>query len=158
MFGAMIAATLGWREIGFLVPDGSTRAVGHGTGLSIKNDGFVDAYYDDGRAKDYYSDVEVIKDGQTVKAGRLRVNSPLSTAVSRCIKRRTGRRRSFSSRTRRRARSSGTTACRSSSPMTATFARQFVDAAGEFEPTGVQRFDDLGVTLADRRLCWLAGR
>ena len=27
------------------------------------------------------------------------------------------------------------------------FARQFVDAAGEFEPTGVQPFDDLGVTL-----------
>ena len=35
------------------------------------------------------------------------------------------------------------------------FARQFVDAVGEFEPTGVQPFDDLGVTL---RLVGSAGQ
>src|SRR4051812_29914310 len=51
MIGAVIAATLGWREIGFLVPDGATRDVGHGTGLVIRSNGFFDAYYDDGRAR-----------------------------------------------------------------------------------------------------------
>ena len=70
MVGAMIAATLGWREIGFLVPDGATRAIGHGTGLSVRNHAFVDSYYDDGRAKDYYTDLDILKDGQVVKSGR----------------------------------------------------------------------------------------
>lgn len=147
MLGAMIAATLGWREIGFLVPDGSTRAVGHGTELSIKNDGFVDAYYDDGRAKDYYSDLEIVKDGRTVKTGRLRVNSPLKYSGVTLHQAAFGQAAKFLVTDT----ATGRVLWNDSVPFFVsddrTFARQFADAAGELEPTGVQRLDDLGVTL-----------
>jgi len=147
MLGAVIAATFGWREIGFLVPDGSTRAVGHGTGLTIKNKGFVDVYYDDGRAKDYYSDVEVYKDGQLVNSGRLRVNSPLSYGGVSLHQATYGQAAKFLVTDA----ATGAVRWNDSVPFFVSadraFARQFVDASGEFEPTGVQRFDDLGVTL-----------
>ena len=147
MFGAVIASTFGWREIGFLVPDGSTRAVGHGTGLSIKNDGFVDVYYDDGRPKDYYSDVEIIKDGQPVKSGRLRVNSPLSYGSVSLHQATYGQAAKFLITDA----ATGATVWNDSVPVFVSsnraFAQQFVDGAGEMEPTGVQRLDDLGVTL-----------
>lgn len=82
MLGAVIMASLGWREFGFLIPDGGSRAVGHGTGLTVTNLGFAADYYDDGRAKDYYSDL-VIRDmaGNVVERGRLRVNDPLSVGA-----------------------------------------------------------------------------
>lgn len=147
MFGAVIAATFGWREIGFLVPDGSTRAVGHGTGLSIKNDGFVDVYYDDGRAKDYYSDIEILKDGERVESGRLRVNNPLSYGGVSLHQATYGQAAKFVITDA----ATGATLWNDSVPVfvsaNRSFAQQFVDAAGESEPTGVQRLDDLGVTL-----------
>lgn len=147
MFGAMIAATFGWREIGFLVPDGSVRAVGHGTGLTIRNNGFVDVYYDDGRAKDYYSDIEILKDGRRVEAGRLRVNSPLSYGGVSLHQATYGQAAKFLVTDA----ATGAALWNDSVPVFVSanraFARQFVDAAGESEPTGVQRLDDLGVTL-----------
>lgn len=147
MFGALIAATLGWREIGFLVPDGSVRSVGHGTGLSIRNNGFVDAYYDDGRASDYYSDISIYKNGNVVKAGRLRVNSPISYGGVSIHQATYGQAAKFV------ITDAATGAIRwdDSIPIYVsddrTFARQFTDALGEFEPTGVQRLDDLGITI-----------
>ena len=147
MFGAMIAATLGWREIGFLVPDGSVRAVGHGTGLSIRNDGFVDVYYDDGRARDYYSDLTLFRDGQPVKTGRLRVNSPLSYGGISLHQATYGQAAKFTITDA----ATGAVRWDDSIPIyisdDRTFARQFTDALGEFEPTGVQRLDDLGITV-----------
>jgi cytochrome c biogenesis protein len=147
MFGAVIASTFGWREIGFLVPDGSTRAVGHTTGLSIRSNGFVDVYYDDARPKDYYTDVEIIKDGQTVKAGRLRVNSPLSYGSVSLHQATYGQAAKFLITDA----ATGAVLWNDSVPVFVSanraFAQQFVDAAGEMEPTGVQRLDDLGVTL-----------
>ena len=97
MVGAMIAAAFGWREIGFLVPDGSTRAVGHGTGLSIKNDAFIDSYYDDGRAKDYYSDVESSRMARSSRAAASVSTARSVTTASRSIRRPTVRRPSSSS-------------------------------------------------------------
>ena len=147
MIGAMIAVTLGWREIGFLVPDGSTRSVGHGTGLAVKNDGFVDTYYDDGRARDYYSDIEIFHSGTLVKSGRLRVNDPVSYAGVSLHQAAYGQAAKFLVTDA----ATGVTLWNDGVPIFVSddrsFARQFVDAAGEFEPTGVQRFDDLGVTL-----------
>jgi cytochrome c biogenesis protein len=147
MFGAMIAATLGWREIGFLVPDGSVRPVGHGTGLSIRNNGFVDVYYDDGRARDYYSDLTILHDGQPVKTGRLRVNSPLSYGGVSLHQATYGQAAKFTITDA----ATGATRWDNSIPIYVsddrTFARQFTDALGEFEPTGVQRLDDLGITV-----------
>lgn len=82
LVGAVVMASFGWREIGFLVPDGGSRAVGHGTGLTVTNLGFTDDYYDDGRARDYYSDL-VIRDaaGNVATQGRLRVNDPLAVGA-----------------------------------------------------------------------------
>jgi len=147
MFGALIAATFGWREIGFLVPDGSVRPVGHGTGLSVRNNGFVDSYYDDGRARDYYSDVEILRSDQRVAAGRLRVNSPLGYGGISLHQATYGQAAKFV------VTDAATGAVRwdDSIPIFVsddrTFARQFTDSRGEFEPTGVQRLDDLGVTV-----------
>ncbi|MHB8647388.1 MAG: cytochrome c biogenesis protein ResB [Thermomicrobiales bacterium] len=147
MFGAMIAATFGWREIGFLVPDGSVRAVGHGTGLSIRNNGFVDAYYDDGRARDYYSDVTILRDGQPVNAGRLRVNSPISYGGISLHQATYGQAAKFLITDT----ATGVTRWDDSIPIYVSddrrFARQFTDALGEFEPTGVQQLNDLGITV-----------
>jgi cytochrome c biogenesis protein len=147
MAGALIAATLGWREIGFLVPDGSTREIGHGTGLSVRSHGFVDAYYDDGRARDYYTDLDILKNGQVVKTGRLRVNTPVKYGGVTLHQATYGQAARFLVTDA----ATGKVLWDDSVPIFVsddrTFARQFVDGAGEFEPTGVQRFDDLGVTL-----------
>lgn len=147
MFGAMIAATLGWREIGFLVPDGSVRPVGHGTGLTIRSNDFVDAYYNDGRAKDYYSDIAISRDGQIVKTGRLRVNDPISYGGVSLHQATYGQAAKFTITDA----ATGAVRWDDSIPIyisdDRTFARQFTDALGEFEPTGVQRLDDLGITV-----------
>lgn len=147
MFGAMIAALFGWREIGFLVPDGSVRAVGHGTGLSIRNNGFVDSYYSDGRARDYYSDLVILRNGQPVKAGRLRVNSPISYGGISLHQATYGQAAKFVITDA----ATGATRWDDSIPIYVSddrrFARQFTDALGEFEPTGVQRLDTLGITV-----------
>ncbi len=147
MLGAMVAATLGWREIGFLVPDGATRAIGHGTGLSVRSRGFVDDYYSDGRPKDYYTDLDILKDGAVVQSGRLRVNDPLGYGGVSLHQATYGQAARFVVTDA----ATGKTLWDDSVPVFVSddriFARQFVDAAGEFEPTGVQRFDDLGVTL-----------
>ncbi|MCA1725312.1 MAG: cytochrome c biogenesis protein ResB, partial [Thermomicrobia bacterium] len=147
MFGAMIAATFGWREIGFLVPDGSVRAVGHGTGLTVRSNGFVDAYYDDGRARDYYSDLAIYRNGQLVTSGRLRVNSPISYGGISLHQATYGQAAKFLVTDA----ATGATRWDDSIPIfvsdNRTFAGQFTDASGEFEPTGVQPLNDLGVTV-----------
>ncbi len=147
MFGALIAAMLGWREIGFLVPDGSIRPVGHGTGLSIRNNGFIDAYYTDGRARDYYSDITIYQNNQVVKTGRLRVNSPISYGGVSLHQATYGQAAKFVITDT----ATGAVRWDDSIPIYVsddrTFARQFTDALGEFEPTGVQRLDDLGLTV-----------
>ncbi len=147
MFGALIASIFGWREIGFLVPDGSVRAIGHGTGLSVRNDGFVDSYYDDGRARDYYSDIEILRGDQRVATGRLRVNSPIGYGGVSLHQATYGQAAKFVVTDA----ATGTVRWDDSIPIFVsddrTFARQFTDHLGEFEPTGVQRLDDLGVTV-----------
>jgi len=147
MIGAFVVGTYGWREIGFTIPDGSTRAVGHGTGLTIKSVRFVDDYYDNGRPRDYYSDLEVYKDGRLLRAGRLRVNSPINLGAVSLHQASYGQAAKFQITNA----ATGTVVFDDGIPTFVSsnrgFARQFTDAAGEFEPTGVQRLDDLGITL-----------
>ena len=147
MIGGVVGATRGWREIGFTVPDGATRAVGHGTGLSVRSRGFVDDYYSDGRPSDYYTDLDIIKDGAVVLSGRLRVNDPLSYNGVTLHQATFGQAAKFLITDA----ATGATLWDDSIPVyvssNQTFARQFRDATGAFEPTGVQRFDDLGVIL-----------
>ncbi|MDQ6906854.1 MAG: cytochrome c biogenesis protein ResB [Chloroflexota bacterium] len=147
MVGAYIVGTYGWREIGFTIPDGSTRTVGHGTGLTVKSIRFVDDYYSDGRPRDYYSDLELYMGGNVVKAGRLRVNDPINIGGISFHQASYGQAAKFLIADA----ATGKTVWDDSIPVFVSsnkqFARNFRDAAGELEPTGVQRLDDLGVTL-----------
>jgi len=67
----------GFRDSSFTVPVGSTREIGHDTGLSLQLSSYVDEYYDSGRPKDYRSQVVLYEDGQIVRQALIRVNHPL---------------------------------------------------------------------------------
>ncbi|MFQ5916680.1 MAG: cytochrome c biogenesis protein ResB [Candidatus Binatia bacterium] len=67
----------GFSDNGLVIPDGSIRAVGHGTDLLVLNEGFTEEYYSDGRPKDYRSDLVVYEKGREVKRQTVRVNQPL---------------------------------------------------------------------------------
>jgi len=68
---------LGFRDISFTVPEGHFRQVGHDTALSLELVSFVDEYYDNGRPKDYRSEVILYEDGTPVKTATIQVNHPL---------------------------------------------------------------------------------
>ena len=74
---AVIGNVTGWREDSFMVPEGSIRAVGHDTGLSVRNEAFVESYYPNGTAADFHSELTVFRDGREVGRGSVRVNDPL---------------------------------------------------------------------------------
>lgn len=76
--GFVLGSYLGFREQNFMVPEGSTRAIGYGSGLTLQLDSFVDEYYPDGPPKDYRSQVVLYKDGKEVESGLIRVNHPMS--------------------------------------------------------------------------------
>jgi cytochrome c biogenesis protein len=67
----------GFSDNGLVIPDGSVRAVGHGTDLSVLNEGFVEEDYPDGRPKDYRSDLIIYERGVEVKRQTVRVNQPV---------------------------------------------------------------------------------
>lgn len=68
---------LGFRDLSFTVPVGSFREVGHDTALSLQLISFVDEYYDNGRPRDYRSEVILYENGQPVKQAIIQVNHPL---------------------------------------------------------------------------------
>jgi cytochrome c biogenesis protein len=60
-----------------MIPEGSARAIGHGTNLYASLDSFMEESYTDGRPKDYWSEV-ILFDGATQVARQVvRVNEPL---------------------------------------------------------------------------------
>lgn len=67
----------GFRDSSFTVPVGSTREIGYNTGLSLQLSSFVDEYYDNGRPKDYRSQVVLYENNQAVEQALIRVNHPL---------------------------------------------------------------------------------
>ena len=75
-----LSGPLGYfEEPGFAVPVGAVRDVGHGTALAIAVDDYADEYYEDGRPKDYRSDVVLYdydRGGEVVRQ-TIRVNEPL---------------------------------------------------------------------------------
>ena len=73
----------GWREDAFMVPEGTTRAVGHDTGLVLRNEAFVEEYFPNGTASDFRSEVVVLKDGKEAARGTIRVNEPLDVGTVR---------------------------------------------------------------------------
>lgn len=75
--GGATTGLFGQRNDGFVVPVGTTRAVGLGTPYTLSLENFTDEYYLQGGAKDYRSDV-VVRDGDKVVAeATVRVNEPL---------------------------------------------------------------------------------
>ena len=67
----------GFSDNGLVIPDGSLSEVGHGTNLSVLNEGFIEEDYPDGRPKDYRSDLIIYENGKEVKRKTVRVNEPV---------------------------------------------------------------------------------
>lgn len=75
--GAAWGVLGGFSDGTLAIPDGSMRAVGHGTNLVVLNEGFVEIDYPDGRPADFYSDLVLYEDGVEVNRQRVRVNNPM---------------------------------------------------------------------------------
>ncbi len=76
--GAIIGGTWGYRDSGFAVAEGSTRAVGAEAGLALEVLDFMDSYdTTTGQPIDYASTVVLYKDGQKIDEHVIRVNDPL---------------------------------------------------------------------------------
>lgn len=80
LLAAAAGHVLGWQEPALLVPEGDTVEVGHGTALSVRNNGFSPRWYASLDApRDYVTDVTLLRDGAPVREHHLlRVNSPVS--------------------------------------------------------------------------------
>jgi cytochrome c biogenesis protein len=78
LLGGIVASRYGFRDQEFVVAEGDTRAVGHGTGLSIKLNSFIDSYTPGSVASSYESDIVVYKDGEEVESGIINPNDPMS--------------------------------------------------------------------------------
>jgi cytochrome c biogenesis protein len=76
--GGVVGATWGFRENQFIVPEGSVRELGHGTGLGVRLDDFSEVYREDGSPLLYRSDVTLIENGEPVHTGSMTVNNPLT--------------------------------------------------------------------------------
>lgn len=75
--GAVAGGLWGFKDSEFIVSEGTTRALGNGTNISVRLDQFVDEYYVDGPPRDFRSDVVLFDGGKQVDSGSIRVNSPM---------------------------------------------------------------------------------
>lgn len=78
LVGGIVASVYGFRETEFIIPEGSRRNVGHGTGLSVELNRFQDSWTEVGIPMEYRSEITVYEDGQAVKSGDVTVNHPMS--------------------------------------------------------------------------------
>ncbi|MBI4319667.1 MAG: cytochrome c biogenesis protein ResB [Chloroflexi bacterium] len=77
MVGTLVGGMFGFVDDSAIVPEGQTYQVGFGESFSVRCDDFTAEFWDDGRAKDYYSDLTIIDGGREVLRQRIRVNEPL---------------------------------------------------------------------------------
>ncbi len=82
LVGGIVGSMFGFRDVEFSVAEGQTRAVGHGTDLSVELVRFQDSYIETGDPVQYRSDVVIYDGGQKVKEGEITVNSPMSAGVA----------------------------------------------------------------------------
>jgi len=76
LLGTALSSGYGWREevtIGL----GETAELGHGSRLTLRNEGFAIARYPDGSVAGYEAVVAIIEGGREVKRDSVRVNEPL---------------------------------------------------------------------------------
>lgn len=78
LIGGIVGAKYGFRDQQFIIPEGSTRDIGHGTGISVTLNHFEDIYRQDGSPKEYLSNLTLTKDGHAVKTGSITVNHPMT--------------------------------------------------------------------------------
>lgn len=78
LVGGVVGGRWGFRDNEFIVPEGVSRAVGHGTNLRIRVDGFNEAYFETGMAEEYRSDLTVFDGDDQVAVGSITVNNPLT--------------------------------------------------------------------------------
>jgi cytochrome c biogenesis protein len=78
LVGGIVGAAWGFREDELIIPEGSLRDLGHGTGLSVRLDNFSEVYREDGSPMIYRSDVTLVKDGAPIHSGSMTVNNPLT--------------------------------------------------------------------------------
>jgi cytochrome c biogenesis protein len=78
LVGAMVGGIWGFRDDEFIIAEGATREVGHGTGLAVELEHFADEYHLEGPPKDYRSEIVIYERDVEVKRGTIRVNSPMS--------------------------------------------------------------------------------
>src|SRR3990172_9186021 len=76
--GALLGGLMGNSDDAFIVAEGSQRAVPFRPNISVGLDHFTDEYYLEGPPKDFRSDLVIYENGQEVKRGTVRVNSPMS--------------------------------------------------------------------------------
>jgi cytochrome c biogenesis protein len=82
LVGGIVASRYGFREQEFVVAEGETRSVGHGTGLSVELRSFIDSYTPGAVASGYESDIVVYKDGEPVESGVINPNNPMSIGTA----------------------------------------------------------------------------
>ena len=76
LFGGIVGAAWGFRENELIVPEGSVRELGHGTGIAVRLNDFSEVYREDGSPAVYRSDVTLIRDGSEIGNGSMTVNNP----------------------------------------------------------------------------------
>ena len=78
LFGGIVGAAWGFRENALIVPEGSVRDLGHGTGLGVRLNDFSEVYREDGSPSIYRSDITLLKDGGEIGSGSMTVNNPFT--------------------------------------------------------------------------------
>jgi cytochrome c biogenesis protein len=73
----LISNTTGFKNTQFPVTIGTRAEVGHGTGLTVEAKSFSDTYQEDGRPKDYVSELVLYRGDKELASQEVRVNSPL---------------------------------------------------------------------------------
>ncbi len=78
LFGGIVGAAWGFRENELIIPEGSVRELGHGTGIGVRLNDFSEVYREDGSPSIYRSDVTLIRDGTEIDNGSMTVNNPFT--------------------------------------------------------------------------------
>lgn len=76
--GGIVGSEYGFREQVFAIPEGSVRDVGHGTGLRVELERFVDTYSEIGAPTSYRSDLVLYDGAREVKRQSISVNHPMN--------------------------------------------------------------------------------
>jgi len=78
MVGGIVAAQFGFREMAFIIPEGESRAIGHGTDLAVRLDRFEDTYVESGLPAEYTSYLTLLDNERPVASDAITVNDPLT--------------------------------------------------------------------------------